>query len=253
MGQSEKPQSNGGTIDAGEIERFQRVAPRWWDETGEFRPLHRLNPVRLGFIRDRLIGHFAREGRAPNPFAGLRLLDIGCGGGLVAEPMARLGFAVTAIDADATALAVARAHAAESGLAIDYRHAAAEDLAAEGRDFDAVLALEVAEHASDPALFLETVARLVAPGGALVASTLNRTAKSFLLAIVGAEYVLRWLPRGTHRWDKFLRPSEVATHLRGGGLAVKAVEGLVYQPLRDAWTVAADTGVNYLLFAIKRK
>jgi 2-polyprenyl-6-hydroxyphenyl methylase/3-demethylubiquinone-9 3-methyltransferase len=249
MGQSE----NQGTIDAGEIERFARVAPRWWDETGEFRPLHRLNPVRLRFIRDRLIGRFAREAGALRPFAGLRLLDIGCGGGLVAEPMARLGFAVTAIDADAVALEVARAHAEEAGLEIDYRAAAAEDLAAQGAQFDAVLALEVAEHASDPALFLATVARLVAPGGAVIGSTLNRTAKSFLFAIVGAEYVLRWLPRGTHRWSKFLAPSEVAAHLRRGGLVVKAVEGLVYDPLRDAWTLGTDVAVNYLIFAVKPK
>jgi 2-polyprenyl-6-hydroxyphenyl methylase / 3-demethylubiquinone-9 3-methyltransferase len=242
-----------GTIDRGEIERFARAAPRWWDEAGAFRPLHRLNPVRLGFIRERLIGHFARENGAFAPFAGLRLLDIGCGGGLVAEPMARLGFAVTAIDADTTALAVARAHARESGLAIDYREAAAEDLTARGERFDAVLALEVAEHTHDPALFFATVARLVTPGGALVASTLNRTAKSFLFAIVGAEYVLRWLPRGTHRWGKFLRPAEVASHLRAGGLAVKSLDGLVYEPLRDSWTLAPDIGVNYLLFAIKPK
>jgi 2-polyprenyl-6-hydroxyphenyl methylase / 3-demethylubiquinone-9 3-methyltransferase len=249
----DRTSEDGGTIDRAEIDRFARVAPRWWDETGEFRPLHRLNPVRLGFIRDRLVGHFAREAGALAPFAGLSLLDIGCGGGLVAEPMARLGFTVTGIDADATALEVARAHAAEGGLAIDYRRAAAEDLAAAGERYDAVLALEVAEHARDPALFFAAVAGLVRPGGALVASTLNRTAKSFLFAIVGAEYVLRWLPRGTHRWDRFLRPSEVAAHLRGGGLAVKAIEGLVYEPLRDGWTLAADLGVNYLLFAIKPK
>jgi 2-polyprenyl-6-hydroxyphenyl methylase/3-demethylubiquinone-9 3-methyltransferase len=249
----DRASENQGTIDHGEIERFARVAPRWWDEAGEFRPLHRLNPVRLGFIRDRLIGHFARERGALAPFAGLSLLDIGCGGGLVAEPMARLGFAVTGIDADATAIAIARAHARNSALAIDYRAAAAEDLATRGERFDAVLALEVAEHAHDPALFFATVARLVKPGGALVASTLNRTAKSFLFAIVGAEYVLRWLPRGTQRWNKFLRPAEVAAHLRAGGFIVKAIEGLIYEPLRDRWTLAPDLAVNYLIFAIKPK
>ena len=239
-----------GTVDAGEIARFAKAAPRWWDEAGEFRPLHRLNPVRLQFIRDRLAGHFRRDVRAAKPFAGLRLLDIGCGGGLVAEPMARLGFAVTGIDADTTALDVARAHAAQSGLEIDYRAAAVEDL---DTQFDAVLALEVAEHASDPALFLDTIARLVAQGGAFAGSTLNRTAKSFLFAIVGAEYVLRWLPRGTHRWAKFLAPSEVAAALRGGGLSVRAVEGLNYDPLHDLWKLGRDTGVNYLIFAIKPK
>jgi len=241
------------SIDPAEVARFSALAAEWWDPRGKFAPLHRLNPIRLGFIREQALARFGRDPAARRPFEGLSALDIGCGGGLVAEPMARLGFAVTGIDADATALAVARAHASQSALAIDYREAAAETLAAGGESFDAVLALEVAEHAQDPALFFASVARLVKPGGALVASTLNRTAKSFLFAIVGAEYLLRWLPRGTHRWGKFLRPAEVAAHLRAGGLAVKAIEGLVYEPLRDRWTLAPDLGVNYLLFAIKPK
>jgi 2-polyprenyl-6-hydroxyphenyl methylase / 3-demethylubiquinone-9 3-methyltransferase len=242
-----------GTIDRDEIERFARLAHAWWDEGGAFRPLHRLNPVRLRFIRDRLLPHFARVRDTPAPFAGLRLLDIGCGGGLVAEPMARLGFAVTGIDADANALAVARAHAEETGLAIDYRAAAAEDLAQRGESFDAVLALEVAEHAHDPQLFFAAAAQLVRPGGALVVSTINRTAKAYAFAVVGAEYVLRWLPRGTHDWRKFLRPSEVAAHLRPHAMTIKALEGLVYEPWRDGWTLGPDLGVNYLLFAIKAK
>jgi 2-polyprenyl-6-hydroxyphenyl methylase / 3-demethylubiquinone-9 3-methyltransferase len=239
------------TIDRGEIERFARAAPGWWDQDGEFGPLHRINPVRLQFIRDRLLAQFARDSGALAPFGGLSLLDIGCGGGLVAEPMARLGFAVTGIDADATALGVAQAHAHATGLAIDYREAAAETLAAEGARFDAVLALEVAEHAQDQPLFFAAAAQLVAPGGALVVSTLNRTAKSFALAIVGAEYVLRWVPRGTHRWDRFLRPAEVAAMLRPHGMVLKGLEGLVYRPWRDAWTLGPDVGVNYLLIAIK--
>jgi 2-polyprenyl-6-hydroxyphenyl methylase / 3-demethylubiquinone-9 3-methyltransferase len=242
-----------GTIDRGEVERFARSAAQWWDAQGDFAPLHRLNPVRLGFMRERMLEHFHRDGKALTPFAGLRLLDIGCGGGLVAEPMARLGFAVTAIDADARALAVARAHAADWDLAIDYRDEQAEDMAARGARFDAVLALEVVEHVRDPSRFLETAAQLVRPGGALVIATINRTAKSFALAIIGAEYVLRWLPRGTHRWEKFLRPSELAAGLRPHGIVLADMSGIVYEPWRGRWTLAPDVQVNYLLFAIKPK
>ncbi len=187
------------------------------------------------------------------PFAGLDLLDIGCGGGLVAEPMARLGFTVAGIDAGGEALAIARAHAEAAGLAIQYREEAAEELAARAQQFDAVLALEVAEHAQDAALFLKTAAALVRPGGALIASTLNRTAKSFVTAVVGAEYVLRWLPRGTHQWRKFLRPSEMAAHLRHAGMTVEAIEGLVFRPLAGEWALGPDLGVNYLIFATKPK
>ena len=243
-----------GTVDAGEVERFRRLARNWWDPAGEFAPLHRLNPVRLGFIRERLLRHFARDARSLRPFAGLRLVDIGSGGGLVAEPMARLGFDVTGIDADDAAIEVARAHAADAGLAIDYRAAAVEDLAAAGRRFDAVLALEIAEHAGDQPLFLAALAGLVAPGGALVLSTINRTAKSFALAVIGAEYLLRWLPRGTHRWEKFLRPSEVAAVLRREGMTVAEIAGIVYDPLRGVWSVQeSDIAVNYFLFARKPK
>jgi 2-polyprenyl-6-hydroxyphenyl methylase/3-demethylubiquinone-9 3-methyltransferase len=242
----------GATVDRDEVARFAEQAHAWWDEAGPFRPLHRINPVRLGFIRARLLGHFARAPRALRPFEGLSLLDIGCGGGLVAEPMARLGFRVTGIDAAADALAVAHGHAEAAGLAIDYRAAAVEDLAPR-ESFDAVLALEVAEHASDAALFVAGAARLVRPGGALIVSTLNRTAKSFLAAVIGAEYVLRWLPRGTHQWRKFLRPSEMAAHLRQAGLTPEEVVGLVYRPLAGGWAMAPDLGVNYLIFATRPK
>lgn len=240
-----------GTIDREEIERFSALAETWWDPKGSMAPLHKLNPARLRFLRDALAAHFGRDSRSLSPFEGLRVLDIGCGGGLVAEPMARLGFAVTAVDAAEPNIAVARAHAAAAGLVIDYRVAAAEDLAASGERFDAVLALEVVEHVADLDSFLAATAALLRPGGAFLGSTLNRTPKSFLTAIVGAEYVLGWLPRGTHRWDRFLRPSEFAAGLRRRGLQVETLRGLSYDLLRDAWHVSNDLGVNYLLVARK--
>ncbi len=251
--QGAPPAAESGTIDRDEVERFARQAHGWWDENGPFRPLHRINPARLGFIRARLVQHFARGRDALVPFEGLRLLDIGCGGGLVSEPMARLGFAVSGIDADASALAVARAHAEEAGLAILYRAETVEELAARGETYDAVLALEVAEHAADAGFFLDRAAALVAPGGALIASTINRTPRAFATAVVGAEYVLRWLPRGTHQWRKLLRPSEVAAHLRRAGMTVTAIEGLNFRPLSGGWALGRDLAVNYLLIARKPK
>ncbi len=239
------------SIDRAEIARFAALAPQWWHEDGAFRPLHRLNPARIGFLRDQLAGHFGRDPRARRPFAALRLLDIGCGGGLLCEPLARLGFAVTGIDADRAALKVARAHAKGQRLAIDYRAQSAAELAAAGLRFDAVLALEVVEHAADATAFLATASQLVRPGGAFAASTLNRTPAAFLFAILGAEYLLRWLPRGTHDFKKFLRPSELASRLRDAGLRVERLAGLSYEPWRDRWRVGPDLSVNYLLFATK--
>lgn len=239
------------SIDRAEVARFTAIAPQWWDEDGAFRPLHRLNPAQLGFVRDRLAGHFARDVTARRPFAGLDLLDIGCGGGLMCEPLARLGFDVTGIDADEAALKVARAHAKQRQVAIDYRAEQAEALLAQGRRFDVVLALEVVEHAVDPARFLALAGALVKPGGALIASTLNRTPKSYLFAILGAEYVLRWLPRGTHEFKKFRRPSELAQALRDAGLTLGGLAGLQYDPWRDSWRIGSDLAVNYLLFATK--
>ena len=239
------------TVDPAEVERFAALADRWWDPAGEFRPLHRLNPVRLTYVRDRLAGHFGRDRRGRTPFEGLAVLDIGCGGGLLSEPMARLGARVTGIDAAERNIAAARAHAAESGLAIDYRHAAIEDMAAAGERFDAVLALEIVEHVSDPDLFLAACGAVLRPGGAMIVSTLNRTAKAFALAVVGAEYVLGWLPRGTHDWRKFLRPSELAAGLRRGGLEMRDLTGLAYNPLNDKWTLGRDLDVNYMAFAVK--
>ena len=251
MGERPESDAESGTVDRDEVDRFARVARTWWEPEGEFRSLHKLNPVRLRFIRDRLAAHFGRDARAIRPFSGLRLLDIGCGGGLASEPLARLGFAVTGIDASAEMLEVARSHAAETGVAIDYRLGAAEDLAASGERFDAVLALEIVEHVADPALFLAAAAALVRPGGALIAATINRTPKAFLFAILGAEYMLRWLPRGTHHWDKFQRPSELAAGLRPGGLIVRELSGLTYNPLADSWSLSRDLDVNYLVYALK--
>jgi 2-polyprenyl-6-hydroxyphenyl methylase / 3-demethylubiquinone-9 3-methyltransferase len=251
MGGQAAEHSGTGTVDAAEVERFARIAKAWWEPEGEFRPLHKLNPVRLAFIRDRLAAHFGRDIRQSRPFAGLSLLDIGCGGGLVSEPLARLGFAVTGIDAGEAMLDVARGHAAETGVTVTYRQVTAEDLAATDERWDAVLALEVVEHVASPELFLAAAARLVKPGGAFIAGTINRTPKAFLLAIVGAEYLLGWLPRGTHHWRKFLRPSEIARDLRRQGLALQEVSGLAYDPLADRWSLARDLDVNYLLLAVK--
>jgi len=239
------------TVDAGEIANFATVARAWWNPDGEFRQLHRLNPVRLTFLRDQLARNFGRDPASTRPFVGLSLLDIGCGGGIVAEPLTRLGFVVTGIDADATAIGIAHEHAAQSGLKIDYRQDAAEDLARRRLRFDAVLALEVVEHSADPDLFLSTAAALVKPGGALALSTINRTMRSFILAIVGAEYVLRWIPRGTHHWSKFLRPSEVADMLRKNRLEIETVAGLTYAPGGGGWRLGGRPDVNYLLFASK--
>ena len=244
--------NRGSTVDAAEVERFAAIAPEWWNENGAFRPLHRLNPARIEYVRDRLAAHFDRDVKTRAPFAGLSLLDIGCGGGLMCEPMARLGFAVTGIDADATALTVARAHADAQGLGVDYRDDNAEDLA-RSRCFDAVLALEVVEHAADPVLFVATAAGLVKPGGALILSTINRTPKAYAAAIIGAEYVLRWLPRGTHEYRKFRRPSELARDVRAAGLVVGDISGLAYDPWRDRWQQANNLGINYLLFATSPK
>lgn len=244
-----------GSVDPEEIARFARLAEQWWDPQGPMRPLHRLNPTRLAFLRDRLVRLRPEPPAAGSlkPLAGLRLLDLGCGAGLASEPLARMGAAVVGIDAAEESIAVARAHAEEAGLAIDYRCTTAEALRAEGESFDAVVALEIVEHVAEPGAFLADAAALVRPGGQLLLSTLNRTPKAFALAIVGAEYLLRWVPRGTHQWKRFLKPSEIARHLRGEGLFVAETRGLVYNPLDGAWRLSErDLDVNYLLAAEKR-
>lgn len=239
------------SVDRDELARFAAQADAWWDPTGAFRQLHKLNPTRLRYIRDRLAAHFDRDVSRPKPFAGLRVLDLGCGGGLASEPMARLGADVVGIDAAAENIEAAARHAAAVGLEIDYRCGTAEQLAAAGNRYDVVLALEIIEHVTDMPAFIASTADLLGDGGAIVLASLNRTPKSFLLAIVGAEYLLGWVPRGTHRWDRFVRPSELARALRRAGLALGDVTGVAYDPFGDGWKIGRDTAVNYMAFATR--
>lgn len=245
-------QSAAATLDPDEVDRFRRLASEWWDANGKFRTLHLIGPARMTFLRDALVGHFRRVGgEGLRSLEGLAILDIGCGGGLVCEPLARLGATVTGIDPGDDNVEAARRHAAGQGLAIDYRAARVEDLVAEGSLFDAVACLEVVEHVPDPAAFLKLCAGLVRPGGLMLLSTINRTFKAYLLAIVGAEYVLRWLPVGTHQWERFVTPDELARHVQAAGLAAPAFKGLVYSPMADAWSLSDDTDVNYFAAAAK--
>lgn len=238
------------SIDAAEVAKFEAMAADWWNPDGKFRPLHKFNPARLAFIREQAERHFGLDPQSARPLEGLRLLDIGCGGGLVSEPMARLGAQVVGVDASEGNIKTALTHAAQSGLEIDYRAGTAEGLIASGEPaFDIVLNLEVVEHVADPARFLADTASLVAPGGLMIVASLNRTAKAFALAIVGAEYVMGWLPRGTHEFAKFVRPDEVRAALTGAGLRPEPAVGVSYNPLRDAWAVSSDTGVNYMVVA----
>ncbi|MFO0110134.1 MAG: bifunctional 2-polyprenyl-6-hydroxyphenol methylase/3-demethylubiquinol 3-O-methyltransferase UbiG [Alphaproteobacteria bacterium] len=236
------------TINPAEVEQFSRIAEQWWDENGKFKPLHRINPLRISYIKARAAEHFAiNEGQV---LSGKTLLDIGCGGGLISEPMARLGAKVTGLDASEKNIAVATLHAQQSRLTIDYRSGSAEDLAATGANYDLVLALEVIEHVNHLDLFYDALTKLVAPGGMLILSTLNRTVKSYLMGIIGAEYILGWLPRGTHDWQKFIKPSEMQRALTQRGLEICDVTGMVFRP--QSWEFALksnDLDVNYLLVA----
>ena len=239
------------TIDDEEVARFSAMADEWWDPAGKFEPLHKFNPVRLGYIRDRLCAHFGRDPRSLTALDGLTILDVGCGGGLISEPLARMGATVTGIDASAQNIGTARAHAERTGVDIDYRCTTAEDLCAAGEAFDVVLSLEVVEHVADVDLFLTSCAALLRDGGAMTLATLNRTPKAFMFGIVGAEYVMRWLPRGTHNWKKFVRPSELARGLRPGGVHVADISGLTFDMLADDWQITGDVSVNYILFGVK--
>jgi 2-polyprenyl-6-hydroxyphenyl methylase / 3-demethylubiquinone-9 3-methyltransferase len=244
-------QDHPSTIDEAEVARFSRLSSQWWDERGPMAALHKLNPVRLAYIRDRASAHFSRDPKRLDSLAGLRLLDIGCGGGILSEPLARLGAAVTGVDPAESNIAVARRHAEDSGLHIDYRCAGAEVLAEAGETFDVVLAMEVVEHVADVGLFVDLAANLVKPGGLLFLATLNRTLKSFALAIVGAEYILRWLPRGTHQWDKFVTPNELEIAVVQSGMEIADATGVIYNLLADRWQLSADMDVNYMAVAAK--
>jgi 2-polyprenyl-6-hydroxyphenyl methylase / 3-demethylubiquinone-9 3-methyltransferase len=243
------PETPGTTVDAAEVARFSALAADWWNPTGKMAALHRFNPVRLAYIRDLTCRQFGRNPKHVGCLTSLSVLDIGCGGGLLSEPLARLGASVVGVDPAPRNIAVARQHAAGAGLVIDYRATTAEALADAGEAFDVVLAMEVVEHVANVALFVRRAAAMVKPGGLMVTATINRTLKSFALAIVAAEYVLGWLPRGTHRWDKFVTPNELEAALERGGLQQCDARGVVYSPLRDRWSLADDMDVNYMLAA----
>ncbi|MEL6236899.1 MAG: bifunctional 2-polyprenyl-6-hydroxyphenol methylase/3-demethylubiquinol 3-O-methyltransferase UbiG [Pseudomonadota bacterium] len=240
------------TVDASEIAKFEAMAAEWWDPNGKFRPLHMLNPCRLQYVTDQISAHFARDATARAPFAGLRILDIGCGGGLLCEPMARLGAEVTGVDAAPRNIPVAQIHAEQSGLTIAYRHATAEELVAEGAEFDIVLNMEVVEHVADPQAYTDACAALLKPGGLMLCSTINRNPKSYAMAIIGAEYVMRWLPKGTHEWRKFITPDELFGLIERAGLTPIDRKGYVFNPLSWSWRVSArDLSVNYVTASVK--
>jgi len=237
------------SIDPREVAKFSAIAAEWWDPAGKFAPLHKFNPVRLAFIRGEAAAHLGRDPRALHPFEGLSLLDIGCGGGLLSEPMARLGFAVTGADASDRNIATASAHARQSGLQIDYRATSAEALATQGRSFDVVLNMEVVEHVADVPAYLAACTALVKPGGLTFVATLNKTLKSLALAKIGAEYVLNWLPRGTHDWNRFIPPDVLKGALEESGLTILKTQGVSFDPLAWDWKLSHDVDVNYMVVA----
>ena len=245
-------QAHPNTVDPSEIAKFEAMAAEWWDPHGKFKPLHMLNPCRLDYITQQIAGEFDRDLKSPTPFEGLRLLDIGCGGGLLSEPMARLGADVVGADAAEGNLPVARIHAEQSGLQIDYRHTTAEDMAAAGEQFDVVLNMEVVEHVADPLSYLTATRQLLKPGGLEICSTINRNPKSYAMAIFGAEVVMRWLPRGTHEWNKFITPDELFDLLRQAGLEPVDRKGFVFNPILWSWSISdRDLSVNYVTASVK--
>ena len=237
------------TINDAEIAKFTAMAEEWWDPKGKFKPLHKFNPVRLSYIREHLLAHFNLDGTAMRPLEGLSILDVGYGGGLLCEPLARLGAKVTGIDAAERNIAIATLHAQQSGLAIDYQATTSEALAAQGKSFDMVLNMEVVEHVDNVPLYMKSCADLVRPGGLMLTATLNRTARAYALAIIGAERILRWLPVGTHDWNKFLTPDEIKTLITRNGLTVTAQTGVVFHPLADEWRRSTDMAINYMVMA----
>jgi len=248
-----RAQETRSTIDSEEVARFSAMAEEWWDPTGKFKPLHKFSPVRLGYIKEHVCRHFDRDPKTTDAFKGLRCLDIGCGGGLLSEPMARLGADVVGADPSETNIEIARLHMKTSGLEIDYRAETAEALAAAEETFDVVFNMEVVEHVADVPLFLEATAQMVRPGGLMFVATINRTLKAYALAIVGAEYVLRWLPKGTHSYEKLVRPSEIEGPLQTAGLTMIDRCGVTYNPLTDTWARSRDMDVNYMLLAERAK
>ena len=244
-------QQPASTIDKDEVARFSRVSGQWWDTHGPMAALHKFNPLRLGYIRDYAAAHFGRDANRLDSLAGLRFLDIGCGGGVLSEPLARLGATVVGIDPSPSNIAVAQHHAAQAGLAVDYRCTTLEALAGADETFDVVLAMEVVEHVADVGLFVELAAERVKPGGLMFVATLNRTVKSFALAIVGAEYILRWLPRGSHQWDKFVTPNELDIVVAQSGLQISDQTGVIYNLFADRWQLSSDMDVNYMVVAEK--
>ena len=238
-----------GSVDAAEVAKFSAIAAEWWDPSGKFAPLHKFNPVRLSFIRAEAAAHFGRDAKSLRPFEGLTLLDIGCGGGLVSEPMARLGFAVTGADASERNIGTAKAHAAQTGLEIEYLATTAEALVEQGRSFDVVLNMEVVEHVADVSAYLAACTQLLKPGGVTFVATLNKTLKSLALAKIGAEYVLNWLPRGTHDWNRFIPPAQLETSLEETGLTLLKRQGVSFDPLAWDWRLSSDVDVNYMLVA----
>ena len=240
------------SIDPEEVENFETVADEWWNPNGPFAPLHQMNPCRIAYIRDHVATYFGRDPLSAKPLEGLTILDVGCGGGLLCEPLSRLGAEVTGLDASPTAIKVAREHSMDMEIKVSYQQSTAEEMAASGRRFDVVLNLEIIEHVNDPKDFTKSCCELVTGGGCMIVSTMNRTTKSFLQAILAAEYVLRWVPRGTHDWKKFLEPAEIQGFLQENGLAFQNLQGMKYKPLRKNWELSPNLSVNYIGFATRK-